>query len=136
LFISRTTVEHNYIAPSSTVGIQLHFFGSIYGPSSDCDLTYRAAIQDMWGIWGGLGEGNEIYFPPPNPPKNTPHILYNCSVSNITTWRWPTYRAETCSCIPTVPLGAIYLCSTVRLTQKILCYHDYNVDYHIGRLVL
>jgi len=168
-------------------------FGPIGGPSSGCDLTYRAAVQDVWGVfWGcwGLGGGeegqvgyyswhmyvgwsfnsltdffvsewvdltaswscllrnsvlvlvcayssasatyittndnppvtalghvthycnNEISFPffphpIPNTVKNTPHILYSYSVSQITTWRWPTYRAETCSCIPTVLLGEI-----------------------------
>ena len=33
------------------------------GPSSGCDLTYRAAIQDVWdvllGYWG-LGGGEEL----------------------------------------------------------------------------
>jgi len=49
---------------------------------------------------------------------NAPHILYSCSVSWITTWRWPTYRDETCSCIPTVLLGEINLFSTVRVQGK------------------
>ena len=40
----------------------------------------------------------------------------------ISTWRWPTYRAETCSCILTVLLSKIKLCSTVRVIHKILCY--------------
>ena len=38
-------------------------FGPISGPSSGCDLTYRAAIQDVWGVllgYWGLGGGNEI----------------------------------------------------------------------------
>jgi len=48
--------------------------------------------------------------------------LYNWFVSWISTWRRPTYRAETCSCIPTVLLDNIYLFSTVRVTHKILCY--------------
>ena len=89
------------------------------------------------GDWR-LGGGNEISLKqrdlvettrslsptqPPIPQKNKPHILYSCSVSYITTWRWPTYTAETCSCIPTVLLGEIQLCSTVLCnTQKILCY--------------
>ena len=54
-------VEHNYISPSITLGLQHTCFDPICGPSSGCDLTFGAA-----------------------------------------TWRWPTYRAETCSCIPTV----------------------------------
>jgi hypothetical protein len=34
------------------------YFGPICGPSSDCDLTYRAAIQDVWGVlWGFWGLG-------------------------------------------------------------------------------
>jgi len=38
-------------------------FGTICGPSSGCDLNYRTAIQDVWGVllgYWGLGEGNEI----------------------------------------------------------------------------
>jgi len=39
-------------------------FGPICWSSSGCDLTYRAAIQDVWGVllgYWGLGEGgNEI----------------------------------------------------------------------------
>jgi len=38
---------------------------------------------------------------------NTPYILYSCYNSKITTRRWPTYRAETCSCSPSVLLGEI-----------------------------
>ena len=54
------TVEHNYISPSSTVGT---CFGPICWPSSSCDLTYRAAIKDVWGVllgYWGLGGGKEI----------------------------------------------------------------------------
>jgi len=42
-------------------------FGPICGPSSGCDLTYREAVQDVWGVllgyWGlavgggGVGGG-------------------------------------------------------------------------------
>jgi len=32
-------------------------FGPICGPSSGCDLTSGVAIQDMWGVFWGLGEG-------------------------------------------------------------------------------
>jgi len=36
-------------------------FGPMCGPSSGCDLTYRAAIQDVWGVclgyWGWVGGG-------------------------------------------------------------------------------
>jgi len=35
-------------------------FGPICWPSSGCDLTYRAAIQDVWGVllgYWGVGEG-------------------------------------------------------------------------------
>jgi len=55
------TVEHNYISPSGTVGIQLHV-SALCCPSSGCDLTYRAAIQDVWGVLLGyweLGGGKE-----------------------------------------------------------------------------
>ena len=32
------------------------YFGPICGPSSGCNLTYRAAIQDVWGVFlGGIG---------------------------------------------------------------------------------
>ena len=34
------------------------YFGPICGPSSGCNLTYRAAIQDVWVVfWGVLGVG-------------------------------------------------------------------------------
>ena len=74
-------------------------FGPICGPSSGCNLTYRAAIQDVWvvllGYWW-LGGGKEIslllkqrdLFPPTQPPisqKNNPHILYSCSASYVIT---------------------------------------------------
>ena len=26
------------------------------GPSSGCDLTYRAAIQDVWGVFEGVSD--------------------------------------------------------------------------------
>jgi len=31
------------------------------GPSSGCDLTYRGAIHDVWGVFEGIGgwEGGE-----------------------------------------------------------------------------
>ena len=41
-------------------------FGPYMLPSSGCDLTYRAATQDVWGVllgyWGlgGGGGGNKI----------------------------------------------------------------------------
>jgi len=38
-------------------------FGPICWPSSACDLTYRAAIQDVWDVLLGywvLGGGNKI----------------------------------------------------------------------------
>jgi len=51
-------------------------------------------------------------------------------------WRWPTYKAETCSCIPTVLLGEIYLCSTVRVIQNILCYWTNTTGMtHLKRIV-
>jgi hypothetical protein len=50
------TVEHNCISSSSTLGIQLHVSALYVGPSSRCDLTFGAAIQDVWGVllgyWG------------------------------------------------------------------------------------
>jgi len=40
---------------------------------------------------------------PPSPPPEYPmHIFYSCWLSYSTTWRWPIYRAETCSCITNV----------------------------------
>ena len=60
------TVEHNYISPSKQYSRDTTTcFGTICGPSSGCDLTYRAAIQDVWGVlcgYWGLGGGNEISF--------------------------------------------------------------------------
>jgi len=59
------TVEHNYsyISPSSTVGIQLHVSALHVGHLQCCDLTYRAAIQDVWCVLLGhwvFGGGSEI----------------------------------------------------------------------------
>jgi len=61
------------------------------------------------------------------------HILYTACAKikknnsgskrlKISTWRWPTYRAETCSFILTVLIGELQLCLTVRVIHKILCY--------------
>jgi len=35
-------------------------FGPICGPSSGWDSTYRSAIQDVWGVFLGVGGGDEI----------------------------------------------------------------------------
>ena len=48
------TVEHNYISLSSKNTTTC--FGPICGPSSGCDLTYRAPIQDVWGVFEGVGD--------------------------------------------------------------------------------
>ena len=53
-------VEHNYISSSITLGLQLHVSALYVGHLQD-DLTFGAAIQDVWGVllgyWGvGLGE--------------------------------------------------------------------------------
>ena len=34
-------------------------FGPICWPSSGCNVTYRAALQDVWGVFlgGGIGGG-------------------------------------------------------------------------------
>ena len=59
------TVEHNYISPSSTLGIQLHVSALYVGHLQVVILTYRAAIQDVWGVllgYWGLGGWNEISF--------------------------------------------------------------------------
>jgi len=56
------TVENNYISPSSTVGMQLHV-SALYVSHFQVDLTYRAAVQNVWGVLLGfwaLGGGNEI----------------------------------------------------------------------------
>ena len=50
-----------------------------------------------------------------------------CSESQVTTWRWPTYRAETCSCSPSVLLDEIY--STVCVIHKnFLLLNQHNGD--------
>jgi len=36
--------------------------------------------------------------PPQDSPRTLHAFLYNWSRCLITTWRWPTYRAETCCC--------------------------------------
>jgi len=48
------------------VSIQLHVSALYVWPSSGCDLTYRAAIQDVWGVllgyWGlGVGELDLVF---------------------------------------------------------------------------
>ena len=35
-------------------------FGPVCWLSSGCDLTYRSAIQDVWGVCLGVGGGDEI----------------------------------------------------------------------------
>ena len=80
------------------------------GSSSGCDLTYRAAIQDMWcvfeGVWG-LGGGEE----------------------GVEKLRLPTYRAETCSCIPTVLLAEnIVVFDCTCNTQNSLLLNQHNGD--------
>jgi len=54
---------------------------------------------------------------PPNTLKNA-HILYSYSVPYITTSRWPIYTANTCSRIPSVLLGEIWLCVAVCIIHK------------------
>jgi len=41
---------------------------------------------------------NEISIPPLDSSRTLHASMYNWSSSPITTWRWPTYRAETCRC--------------------------------------
>jgi len=56
------TVEHNYISPSSTVGLQLHV-SVLYVGHLQVVTTYIAAIKDVWGVLFRvleLGGGNEI----------------------------------------------------------------------------
>ena len=60
--VLHNTVEHNYISPSNSRNTTT-CFGPIFWPSSGCDLIYRAAIQDVWGVllgYWGLGGRNEI----------------------------------------------------------------------------
>ena len=67
--------------------------------------------------------------PTPNNLKEHPHILYSCSESQVTTRRWPTYRAETCSCSPSVLLDEIWLYSTVCVIHKnSLLLNQHNGD--------
>ena len=59
------TVEHNYISPSSTVGIPPHVSALYVGHLQVVILTYRAVKQDVWGVILGyweLGGGNKISF--------------------------------------------------------------------------
>jgi len=49
------TVKHNYILPISTVSIQVHV-SVLYVDHLQVEiLTYRLVIQDVWGIWVGVG---------------------------------------------------------------------------------
>ena len=43
---------------------------------------------------------------PQKSPRTVHAFLYNWSDSPVTTWRWPTYRAETCRYNPPVILDA------------------------------
>ena len=53
------TVEHNYISPSSTVGIQPHV-SALHVDHIQVHLTYRSAVQDVWGVlFRVLGVGRE-----------------------------------------------------------------------------
>jgi len=87
--------------PSSTVGIQLHV-SALYVGHLQVMLWLTEPLVTALGN-DTQYRNNEIPLSP-IPSKNTPHILHSCSVSQSTTWRWPTYRAETRSCIPTVLL--------------------------------
>ena len=60
--VLHNTVEHNYISSSSTLGLQLHV-STLYVGHLQVDLTFGAAIQDVWGVllgYWGLGGGDEI----------------------------------------------------------------------------
>jgi len=41
--------ENNYISPSSSLGIQL-YVSALYFVLLQVDLTYGAAVQDVWGV--------------------------------------------------------------------------------------
>ena len=136
---------NNYILPSSTVRIQLHvsalYVGHLQVEIQLTDRLYKMCGAFVWGLGGwtrsrcfnigyrdlGLLQVDlslvvyvvVVYV----------HILYSWSVSWISTWRWPTYTAETCSCIPTVLLGEIQLCSTVCVIHKnSLLLNQHNGD--------
>jgi len=49
---SNTTIFHLVYSRNTTT-----CFDPIYGPISGCDLTYRTAIQDVWGVLRVLGIG-------------------------------------------------------------------------------
>ena len=59
--------------------------------------------------------------------KNNRHILCSCSVSQITTWSWPTYWAEIFICVPTVLVGRISLFSTLFKTNFFFTSHNVAV---------
>ena len=69
------TVEHNYISPSNTVGIQLHVSALHVGHLQVVYLTYRAAIQDVWGVLNEICVGCSF--------RTHPHILYSCCKLNL-----------------------------------------------------
>ena len=75
-----------YLTMSSTLGIQLHV-SALYTGHRQVVLKL---IKELYKIRVGCPGGNEI--------------------SLNTTWRWPIYRAETCSCIPNVLLIVKYSC--------------------------
>ena len=66
------------------------------GKNGHCKLQmiFHLETQDHGTHWY-----NDISTPPPKDSARTPHAsLYNWSRILITTWRWPTYMAETCCC--------------------------------------
>jgi len=57
-------ISHNTRVAAEGTQCRMNFqtcrsFGPICRPSSGCNLTYRAATQDVWGVilgyWGGVG---------------------------------------------------------------------------------
>jgi len=80
---------------------RFHYNSGCHLPTTNC----RPPDKNP-GIWYPLVWDLEQP-PSPRTPQEPPHtFLYNWSESPVTTWRWPTYRAETCRYKPPVILEA------------------------------
>jgi len=75
---------------------------------------------------------NEISTPlPQGSPRKLHAFLYNWSESLVTTWRWPTYRAETCRCYnPPVILEANIVLLDCNYYYTKLLTTIYNISLH------
>ena len=90
----------------------------------DCDAVWICKFQTRsWGASSPLCWFNNKECLCITRPVKHNYILLISTVRiqlhvSVSTWRWSTYRTETCSCILTVLISKIYLCLTVRVIHK------------------